>query len=271
VNFYELQSTVKSWYKDYDLKDFNEKEETKRNSLDLKVIQKSGITTNLFYAYKEDDKFYLLDGFNRLLTDYGDLEKDTPVYVKIIEEKLTDSQLMSILFNLNLWKLYNDGYGGFRLYDFIDRGFRLFIKSKFDIDLYFYRRDYSSRHRNDNDIDILDHYFRNEYLECDSFKYDYKYVATLFLNNNLITDFKDLIHSNNYLDIPFRNYEMFLKGYAKFLSSARLKKDDSDYKFDDFLNKLYSDKVFFEKLKKMSGNEATRKNIYKFFLQFHIK
>ena len=27
---------------------------------------------------------------------------------------------------------------------------------------------------------------------------------------------------------------MFLEGYARFLSSARLKKDDSDYKFEDF-------------------------------------
>lgn len=264
AKYSELKTTVNSWYIDYDLKEFDQRYVQDRYLVDFKVIKKSGLLTNLFYAYKENDKFYLLDGFNRLLADYGELDKDTTVYIKIIEDKLEDHQLTSILFNLNLWKLYNQNYGGFVLTDFIDRGFRLFLKSKFDISLY-YSKQYTERTRNNDDIRVLDHYFRHECEDWDSFKYDYKYVAQLFLNKNIIADFKDLIEGNNYLKPLFNNHEMFLEGYAKFLSMRRLKNDDTEYKFKHFLDLLYKDEKFFKKLQGMSGNEATRKNIYKFF------
>jgi len=265
VKYFELRDLVRSWYDGYNLKDFdNRYTGNPRYDVDFKVMRKSGLLTNLFYAYKEGNKFYLLDGFNRLLADYGELNKDTTVYIKIIEDKLEDYQLMSLMFNLNLWKLYNKNYGGFELTDFIDRGFRLFLKSKFNIELY-YSDDYHTRIRNVIDIVVLDHYFRNEYEDSDSFKYDYKYVARLFLNKNLILDFKDLLKSNNYLEVPFKNYEMFLEGYARFLSRRRLESDDTPYRFTDFLGLLYKNKIFFNKLQRMSGNDSTRKNIYKFF------
>jgi hypothetical protein len=266
VKYSELRDIVKSWYDGYNLKDFdNRYTSNPRYDIDFKVMRKSGLLTNLFYAYKEDNKFYLLDGFNRLLTDYGELDKDTTVYIKIIEDKLEDYQLMSLMFNLNLWKLYNQKYhSGFSLTDFLDRGFRLLLETKFNITLYFYDT-YQTRLRNKNDLDLLDHYFRDENELWDAHKYDYKYVARLFLNKNIINDFKDLLLSNNYLEPVFKNFHMFLEGYARFLSRRRLDSDDTQYKFADFLDLLYKDKTFFKKLQGMSGNDSTRKNIYKFF------
>jgi hypothetical protein len=264
----DLKKEVESWYKDVNLKDFNNKAiDNLRYNIDYKVIRKAGLLSNLFYAYKENDKFYLLDGFSRLLTDYGDLDKDTIVYIKIIEDKLENHKLMSLMFNLNLWKLYHKNYGGFTLRDFLDRGFRLFLKSRFNIELY-NRKTYDTRLRYADDEHLLEHYFINERDFSAEFKYDYKHVAHLFLNKNIINDFKDLIETNNYLEEPFRNYTMFLEGYARFLSWKRIKNDETNYKFKDFLELLYKDKKFFTKLQGMSGNDSTRKNIYKFFEQF---
>jgi hypothetical protein len=265
VRYSELMDTVKSWYDGYNLKEFDNRfTGNPRYEVDFKVMRKSGLLTNLFYAYKEEDKFYLLDGFNRLLANYGELDKNTTVYIKIIEDKLEDFQLMSLMFNLNLWKLYNENYGGFTLKDFIDRGFRLFLKSKFNVELY-YCKTYDERVKYKDDIRILEEYFINEDETSGNFKYDYKHVARLFLNENLLGDFRDLLLNNNYLKQPFSNFHMFLEGYAKFLSWRRLNSDNTQYKFIDFLEILYRDKVFFKKLQGMSGNDSTRKNIYKFF------
>lgn len=267
VKFLELQTLVKSWYTEYDLSEFDNQYINERFEVDSKVERKAALISNFFYAYKEGDKFYLLDGFRRLLTNYGNLDIDTTAYIKIIEDTLDDNQITSLMFNLNLWKLYHKNYGGFSLKDFLDRGFRLLLKSKFDISLY---SDKNTRNRSNDDISVLEYYFINEHDFSNAFKYDYKYVATLFLNKNIIGDFKDILNANNYLVAPFPHYNMFLNGYATFLSNKRLNHDNTDYKFEYFLNALYKDAKFFKKLKGMSGTDSTRKNIFDFYRNLNI-
>jgi hypothetical protein len=236
-------------------------------------MKQSGLITNFFYAYKEDDKWFLLDGFNRLFTDYGVLEIDTPIYVKVVTDKLEDHQLMSLMFNLNMWKLNSSdySYGGFKIYDFIDRGFSLFLKAKFDITFYNNKYNYHDRTRDNNDIFIIDEYFIHESESSSDFKYSYEYVAALFKNENIIADFKELLKSNDYLKQPFKNYRLFLEGYARFLSISRLKGyKDNNMSFEFCLNKLYEDKKFFTKLQGMSGNDSTRKNIYAFYRKLNL-
>lgn len=274
INFFELRNLAKSWYKEEDLTAFDNRlqyvNDVDKVDVGVKLCKQSGVLSNLFYAYKEGNRYYLLDGFNRLLSDWSCLEKDTVVYLKVITTELKDSQLMYLMFNLNLWKLYNKGYGGFYLTDFLDRGFRLLLKTKFNIELYNYK-DYSTRVRNKRDLDLLEKYFKNEQEYSDSFSYSYVETALLFNNTLIIEDFKELISSNNYLEEPFEHYDMFLYGFAMFLSRQRLKQDLTVYRFSDFVEKLKTDSKFFKKLCGMSGNESTRKNIYAFYNKHYVR
>jgi len=268
VNLFELRDLVKSWYKEEDLNTFDSRlkyvDDITKDNVEVKLCKQSGVLSNLFYAYREGDRYYLLDGFNRLLSNWSNLEKDTVVYLKVITTELKDNQLMYLMFNLNLWKLYNENYGGFNLKDFLDRGFRLLLKSKFNIKIYDYK-DYSTRIRNKRDLDVLEKYFKGEQDYSDAFSYSYIETALLFNNELIIQDFKELVESNNYLKESFNHYDMFLYGFAMFLSRRRLKGDLTIYKFSDFVEKLKVDTKFFKKLCGMSGNDSTRKNIYQFY------
>jgi len=135
IQLSELKNLAKSWYEGVDLTKFDNRftlniEREEGNFIEMK---KSGLTSNYFFAYKEDDKFYLMDGFNRLFTDYGKIDIDCTVYLKILVDKLEDHQLMHIMFRLNMWKLQGDNQCGFKPDDFFDRGFRLLLSKKFNI------------------------------------------------------------------------------------------------------------------------------------------
>lgn len=269
ISYKDLREKVKARYNNYNLKSFDNRNNQSNSNLvredeGLQLIKRSGIVSNMFYAYMDNNEFFLLDGFNRLLTDYGDVNLDTPVYLKVIGGSIEDSKLMYTMFNLNLWKLYNNKYGGFSVVDLFDRGFRLLLHTRFNINLYYYE-DYSSRLRDRNDIHLIDMYFRDECKMYDSFKYSYVNADKLFRNKNIISDFKSLINANNYLKAPFKNYCMFLDGYAKFLSRNRLIGDNKEYNFNEVLSILYKDTKFFKKLQGMSGTDSTRINIYTFF------
>ncbi len=170
------------------------------------------------------------------------------------------------MFQLNLWKLAQGSSinGGFRIFDFLDRGFRLFLYSKFNIEFYRYD-DYDTRKRNQHDIEVLDHYFVNEHDFAGYFKYKYDELFILMNNPEVLNDFREILKANDYLEEPFGNYRWFLYGYAMYISELRVKGDKMPYKFETFLEKLYADKKFFKKLVNMSGNDSTRKNIYHFF------
>jgi len=266
VKLFELKELAKSWYKDINFNDFDNRFIGDNDSNKLIQMKKTGILCNYFFAYKEDNIYHLLDGFNRLFTDYGHINVDTTVYLKVLVGELKDNHLMSIMFMLNTWKLQTQGVHSFRITNFLDRGFRLFLYSKFDIKLYDYTNiDYYDRIRNDKDIDVLEKYFIREREYSDMFKYELDDLAILFYNKNIINDFKEIIKSNDYLTEPFNNYNKFLYGFIMWISHKRIKGDNSEYKFQTYLNKLYQDKKFFKKLQGMSGTDSTRKNIYKFF------
>ena len=69
VKYSDLKALAKSWYdKDINFREFDERfiwdenEEIDR----LLEMKKSGLLSNYFYAYKEGDKYYLMDGLNNL-------------------------------------------------------------------------------------------------------------------------------------------------------------------------------------------------------------
>jgi hypothetical protein len=235
-------------------------------------MKRTGIISNYFFAYRENGKYYLMDGFNRLFTDYGNIDINCTVYLKVLIDKLEDNQLMSAMFNLNMWKLKTNLWG-FEINDFFDRGFRLFIFSKFGIFFYHYNDDfdvltgkrYYVRERYKDDIDVLDYYFRNEWEMSDSSKHTFETLAKLFSQKNIVVDIREIVESNNYKEKPFNNYDMFLNGFIMYLSLRRALGDGGEYKFQTYLNKLYEDKKFFKKLQDMCGNDSTRKNIYNFY------
>ena len=265
TTLFELKDLVKSWYGEINLTHFDERNSNNNNNeKHIFEMKKAGVLSNFFFAYKEDNKYYLMDGYNRLLSNYSDLQIDSPVYIKIITDKLEDHHLMHIMFYLNMWKLNNTRLSGFETQDFLDRGFRLFIYSKFNIELYSYST-WGDRTRNTRDMEILDKYFVSETKYAGYFKWKYNGITKLFSNKQVVNDFRDIIKSNDYLKEPFKNFNMFLEGYVMFLSYLRVKENEDEYHFHTFLDLLYADKKFYKKLCGMSGTDSTRINIYNFF------
>ena len=111
LSFSELRDLARTWYPpntdfayfdrrttEYDIKN-------NKNDNVYKQMKITGVLSNYIFAYKEDGQYYLMDGFNRLFTDYGELEFDTPVYLKVFTDKLEPHKLMYIMFMLNMWKM----------------------------------------------------------------------------------------------------------------------------------------------------------------------
>lgn len=274
VQLSELKSIAKSWYEGVDLKKFDDRFIRERDSVDLTEMKKSGLVCNLFYAYQEGDKTFLLDGFNRLFTEYGQVEDDITVYLKMITSKLEDHQLMEVMYRLNMWKISDlfRNYGGFKVDNFLDRGFRLLLYSKFNIEFYSYTNvEYENRIRENHDIHIIDQYFIYEADYSADFKTSYQGVQILMSQPNIINDFKAILKGNDYLKAPFKNYSMFLDGYVRYLAYLRYKGYDKVLEFEDVLQMLYNDKKFFKKLQGMSWTDSTRKNIYHFFRNLKLE
>ncbi len=263
----EFKELAKSWY-DFDLTKFDDRNDYR---IDEKVVietKRAGLLSNYIYVYKEGDKYYLIDGFNRIFTDYSLLDENPTLYIKVITDKLEDNHLMWIMFNLNMWKLSGRG-SEYRINYFFDRGLKLLLFSKFGIELYkFDRKNYSDRQYNKEDIYILDYYFKNERESVDYFKFDLDETSKLFSNKQIINNIKQIVKINKYRVELFNNYDMFINGFVMFLSRMRVSGDSSEYVFKDFLEKLYADKKFYKKLITMSGNDSTRKNIYNFYKKF---
>ena len=179
---------------------------------------------------------------------------------------------MGIMFRLNMWKLQGDGHWDMKPNDSFDRGFRLLLSKKFGIDFYSYtNEEYHDRTRDKEDLDIITYYTRNERDFCEAFSFALGYLKIIFEGPHIIDDLKELIKANDYLVKPFKNYDMFLHGFAMFLGWRRALKDEKEYKFETYLEKLKANTKFFKKLQGMSGTDSTRKNIYEFFIDFPKK
>lgn len=263
----DFKELVKSWY-DFDITKLDNRIDYRINEKVVLSNKKSGLLSNYIYVYKEDDKYYIIDGFNRVLTEYALLEENPTIYIKVITDKLEEHELMWVMFNLNMWKLYGRD-SQYYIKDFFDRGLKLLLLSKFGIDLYKNDNEsYLDRKYNKSDIDVLDYYFRNERESVDYFKFDLDDVSKLFSNKQIVNDLKQIVKINKYKDELFNNYDMFINGFIMFLARKRVSGDSSEYDFNDFLNKLYDDKKFYKKLITMSGNDSTRKNIFNFFEKY---
>lgn len=266
TTFNEFKVIAKSWYTDTDFSQYDNRYVREDHENRFKAMKYAGLMTNYFFVYKEDDTFYLLDGFNRLFTSYGNLDIDCPILVKVITDKQEAHDLMRIMFFLNMWKLQGEYHNGFSPDNFFDRGFRLLLSKKFDVNIYTYD-DYHTKTRERSDFEILHQYFRNQYEETADFSLPLDGIGVLLSQKNIIEDLKELIKSNDYLysTIPFKNFTLFLNGFAMFLSWRRVNGDNNEYKFQTYIDKLYEDNKFFKKLQGMSGNDSTRKNIYIFY------
>lgn len=265
VKFSDLQKEVRSWYNGIDLKEFDIRTSySTRNDVDYTVTKLGAITSNHFYAYREQNgRMHLMDGYNRLLTTYGELPVDPIVYIKVLTDELTDNQLMGIMFKLNMWKLAKEaGFDNrFQTRNFLDRGFRLFMYTMFGITI----SQNVTRTRYKNDMDMIDQYFSEEHIAV-YFKYTLSELNKLFRNDRIVDDFKQIIRINDYLEMPFNNYDDFMGGFIRFLARRRMRGDMGDHNFDDYLLMLKSDKLG-KKLPTMGGNDSTRKNVYSFFLK----
>lgn len=266
VKFSDLQKEARSWYKDVDTSEFDcrTKYSLEDENAKYTVMKISGIASNHFYAYKDQNgKMLLMDGFNRLLTNYGDLPVDPIVYIKVLTDDLSDAKLMNIMFRLNMWKISKSGQDDSEFWtsNFLDRGFRLFMFTKFDIVL---KERHGIGYYGRNDMNALDHYFRNESIAV-YFKRRLPELFKLFGNERIVDDFKEILKIHDYEEAPFKNYDTFEEGFIRFLARRRLVDDFSEHKFETYIKLLEDDKKFFKKLQGMSGNDSTRKNVYEFF------
>ena len=270
VKLSDLKEIAKSWYEGFDLKEFDKRCDhqvgIENDAEKHSFIQAAGVTSNYFFAYKEDDKHYLMDGYNRLFTEYGEKNLDAIVYIKILTTPLKDHELMKAMVYLNAWKLYNSGhsYGGFKIDNFLDRGFRLFMKSKFDI-TFDSNGEYRTRTREESDFYAIDYYFHGEYEICADFKYPVYAVVQLLGHERIVDDIKELLKSNDYMKQPFPHYQTFFYGFMMFLSRERLRGNMTKQTLEMYIERLKEDKKFFKKLQGMSWTDPTRKNIFKFF------
>lgn len=269
----ELQSTAKEWYKGIDLDKFDNRIKRPEDNVDYLVMKYSGLISNYFYAYEEDGKFYLLDGFNRLFTHYGNIDVDGIVYLKLIKTKLSDHKIMKLILMLNLWKLKTHKIDSFNVTDFFDRGVNLLLSAKFDINLYNTRNlPYNESLKSDSDAKTLDKYFTRETSYSDYYKFSYSEIIILLSHENVINDFKEIVKINTFNKYKdkhlFKNYNMFVDGFIMYLAYLRLKGYSNSINFNFFLEKLKEDKKFYKKLPTMAGNESTRKNIYNFYRSF---
>ena len=267
IQLSELKTLAKSWYPKTNFTKFDERDARDSHESSYVEMKTSGLISNYFFAYKEGKQYFLLDGFNRLFTNYGALDFDCPVYVKVLTDKLADNHLMRVMFHLNMWKLQEGNhYHTFNPDKFFDRGFRLFMHKKFGIDIYCPKHgEWSNRTRDNDDFDILFKYFRNEKDYSDAFAYSLADLKNLMSQENIIIDIKELFEANNYLEPPFKNYKLFVGGFAMFLSWRRALGDMGEYRFQTYLDLLKKDVKFFKKLPTMNGNDCARKNIYEFF------
>lgn len=273
VKFSELQTLVRGWYEGIDTSEFDGRSKYSKDNDDAKyqVMKISGITSNQFYAYLDQNgTYHLMDGFNRLLTNYAELPVDPIVYIKILTDDLTDARLMNIMFRLNMWKIAKSGTDDSEFYtkNFLDRGFRLFMFTKFGIKFYQYT-DYNDRIRDNDDMEVIDHYLREESVAV-YFKRRLPELYKLFMNDRIVDDFKEAIKINNYRTEPFKHYKLFKEGFVRFLARRRMKGDFSEHKFDTYLELLKADSKFFKKLQGMSGTDSTRINVYDFFRNIEI-
>lgn len=265
IQLSELKKLAKSWYPDVNLKDFDDRHLRSSDEQDLVQMKLTGLASNYFFAYCEDGRYYLMDGFNRLFTEYGQTDIDPPVYLKVLTSSLKDHWLMYIMYMFNMWKLKTSSFHHrFDIVGFMDRGFRLFLYSKFNI-LFDQNDDYQSRTRKNTDLNELDLYFKKESYDYGIHKYDYSQLAVLFHNERIIEDIREIVKYNDYKEQPFKHYETFFRGFMMYLSERRLKGDMREHKFQTYIDLLQKDTKFYKKLQGMSWTDSTRKNVCKFY------
>ena len=113
--------------------------ESKGKGSRLEMIYNTAIENNFVSLYFEkasvngefldvEGKFYLLDGFRRLLFDHNFCNKsDRMVYVKVYSSSTSDTDIMKLMFHFNLWK-FPQGID-----TWLDRGWRFFLYNRLGI------------------------------------------------------------------------------------------------------------------------------------------
>ena len=269
IPYKELVDIVKSWYSDIDVNQFDSRLKYRKyiNEAYEMTNKISGIVSNIFTAYKTSDRYFLLDGYKRLLSDYAFLDVDVDVYIKVYVDELSDTIINKMLFMFNNWKLYNRGHISYvDISNFFDRGMKLFYKSFYDIEFYQYDT-YDNKLRYFDDIKVINSYFQNE-TELFERALESDLVLRLMCNVRFIDDIRQILKINDYLKEPFGNYSMFIESYCRFISYMRINGVETDLNFEYYLEELKSDKKLFKKICSMSGTDSTRKNFYAFFKKY---
>lgn len=187
-------------------------------------------------------KFYLLDGFRRLLYDFNYIKKNRnkEVYVKIYDKRITDQDMMKIVFHFNLWK-FPQG-----IETWMDRGWRFFIYNRLNITLIQEKEERLSDH-----FTLLDNYLGYGNYSDSNYITKYKLLTSEKFYDDLrlideIVHKETLIHDTS-KERWHRKDGEFAVEIFEFLGKERLKDNFKDLKFEDI------DKFF-----KLTANEINR-------------
>lgn len=126
---------------------------------------------NFFLMENEKGEFVLLDGFRRLL--WYDAP-DVPITVRVYEQsKLTNTDILTLLTDLNHFKFYGGG-------SYHERGFSLLLKTVFDLNIHDYMNafdgylygtktvhDYGTRETSQNNYDVVKERITNKFFISD--------------------------------------------------------------------------------------------------------
>ena len=183
VNLQELSELIKSKYPKVNFADFNRDHISHRNpeydhtdkEMEDNFIFNASTENNFISIYSEEGikltgKFYLLDGFRRLLYDFKNVkkDKDKEVYVKVYDKNTTDQDMMKLMFHMNLWKFPQ----GINVW--LDRGWRFFIFERLGILVQ------SESERDDNYNNVGNHFgLLEDYFRCtEDYQVMYKMITS---------------------------------------------------------------------------------------------
>lgn len=264
---------------------FFNKERKLKSESNQKFIYENSTENNFISLYSEyfdgkkfDGKFYLLDGYRRLLFNFNLFERNTnkDVYVKIYTNTTTDQDIMKLMFNFNMWKIPQG------VDEWFDRGWRLFIYMRLGIeftqqhfyhldryvgDYYIKYRDYSEQEtiitssQFYNDLKAIDYLINCEKMHHDKGKhFNYQFIeklATIRKNGNVNElNIEDWIY---FLDLKYQDVD---KIKSMGVHGHYVKRIDS--LVNDFF-KIWENPKLIEEMKNKKPKGTTKTTIEDFY------
>lgn len=247
-------------YKDVDLASFDTKSKYNKSHSDI-TNKISGIASSIFYGFNDNGNVFLLDGYKRLFTLLEETKDiNLIIYIKVFDGPIPNSTLFKMLYTMNSWKLSDNNYS-YTLRDFFDRGFRLFVYVKFNINM-----DFEYNRENPSFSEMLFSYFTDVRYDG-GFHYKTNEFKTTISKETFIDDLYEMGEIAKLPLDEFKNRKILIEETLGFMSYLRNCGYTGKLTYQMFEDKVKEDKKFFAKLVKMYGNEATNKSILNFLFK----